>query len=288
MTIHTSTTRFNARSLLFVPGDRPERFAKAMTSGTDCICIDLEDAVAVGRKQLARDEVMQFLQRLQGQAPAPLVCVRINPLKTAEGLRDLLALLEVAPPSFVLVPKIESAEELQLAGEVAPSLRWISLIESAEGLRQAENIALRSPNLAAMMFGGADFSADIGASFCWESLLHARHRLVCAAALRHLPLIDVPYLDIHNEEGLSGETQKVAAMGFSCKSAIHPKQIKEIHRALCPTAAEIAKARRILDGAATSGGGVFAIDGMMVDGPVIAHAQRVLMRGEGVATPVTT
>jgi (S)-citramalyl-CoA lyase len=281
MTTNTIAHRFNARSLLFVPGDRPERFEKAIASGTDCICIDLEDAVAAERKQLARDEVLQFLQR---QAVIPLVCVRINALNTADGLRDLLALLEVAPPYAVLLPKTESAEQLQLASKVASGLRWIALVESAQGLWRAEDIALRSPNLAAMMFGGADFSADIGASFCWESLLHARQRLVCAAALRHLPLIDVPYLDINDEEGLREETKKVAAIGFSCKSAIHPRQVKEIHRALCPPATEIANAKRILDGAAASGGGVFVIDGMMVDGPVIANAQRLLMRGEGVAT----
>lgn len=284
MTTNISAPRFNARSLLFVPGDRPDRFEKAMASGTDCLCIDLEDAVAPERKQAARQEVMQFLKK---QVAGPLVCVRINALKTAEGLRDLLALLEVTPPYAVLLPKTESAEELQLASEVAPGLRWIALIESAHGLRQAEDIALRGPALAALMFGGADFSADIGASFGWDSLLYARHKLVCAAALRRLPLIDVPFLDLNNEAGLGDETQMVAAMGFSCKSAIHPRQVTEIHRALCPPVAEIEKARRILEGAATSGGGVFAIDGMMVDGPVIANARKTLMRSGDQAAPAT-
>ncbi|QHI97213.1 HpcH/HpaI aldolase/citrate lyase family protein [Xylophilus rhododendri] len=266
---------FEARTLLFVPGDRPERFAKAVASGTDCICIDLEDAVASDRKAAARAEVMQYLQQRQG---GPFVCIRANGLRTAEGLRDLLALLEVPPPDAVLLPKTESAQELQLASEVAGDgrLRWIALIESAQGLRNADDIVLHSPHLAALMFGGVDFSVDIGAAFQWESLLYARQKLVCAAALKGLPLIDVPFLDLDRPEALAEETRRVAALGFACKSAIHPRQVADIHLALRPTDAQLDKARRIVEAAEAAGGGVFTVDGKMVDAPVIAGARRTL------------
>jgi len=270
---------FVARSLLFVPGDRPERFSKAIASGAHAICIDLEDAVEPARKAMARQEAMAFL----GARPADVgVCVRINGLRTPAGLRDLLALAETdgAAADAVLLPKAESAAELRLASEVCSGRqRWIPLVESAAGLRAITSMATEAADLAALMFGGADFSVDLGCAFEWEALLAARHRIVHAAALARVPAIDVPFLDPADADGLVAETRRSAALGFACKAVIHPAQVAAVQAALLPSDAELARARRIVDAADRSQGGVLTVDGRMVDAPVIAAARRTLDRG---------
>jgi citrate lyase beta subunit len=270
---------FDARSMLFVPGDRPERFDKAAASGADAICIDLEDAVVAARKALARDALLAFLRRRQAQV---FVCVRINSLRSAEGLRDLLALFDAPRADAVVLPKTQGADELRLASEVcggAGRQQWIALIESPAGLLQAPAIAANAPDLAALMFGGADFSAEIGSSFEWEALALARQTLVHAAALSRLPVIDVPYLDIQDAHGLRTETRRVASLGFTCKAAIHPSQVPVIQESFTPTPAQLARAKRIVEASQSSGaGGVITVDGTMVDGPVLASARRTLGR----------
>lgn len=269
---------FTARTMLFVPGHRADRFDKAAASGADAVCIDLEDAVPGAQKAAAREAVLGYLARCSASA---FVCLRINALHTAEGLRDLLALADSpAVPAAVLLPKTQSPDELRLASAVCghDRQRWVPLIESALGLQRLGDIALQAPDLSALMFGGADFSADIGAAFSWEALLHARQQIVVAAALARVPAIDVPFLDIADGAGLVAETRRVAALGFACKAAIHPSQVNAIQSALTPTEAELAKATRIVEGARAATGGAFVIDGRMVDAPVLAAAERVLAR----------
>lgn len=268
---------FHARSLLFVPGDRPERIAKALASGVDAICIDLEDAVAPTRKDQAREEAARFLQ---SRPVHPQITVRINGLRTAEGLRDILHFRHVPAPDAIIIPKTESAEEINLAAEVYGTDRqhWIPLIESARGLEQVADIASRSTDLVALMFGGADFSADIGATFEWEPLLYARQRILTAAGMRRIPAIDVPFLVIDDEQGLMDETRRIVALGFSCKSAIHPRQVASIHTALMPSQVQIDRAQHLLKASRTVDGGVLAVDGLMVDGPVLVAARQTLHR----------
>jgi len=273
-----SASAFNARTLLFVPGHRAERFDKAMLSGADAICIDLEDAVPPERKAEARRAALDHLDRSSGNVR---VCLRINGLRTAEGLRDLLALAGSAnAPAAVLLPKTEDAGELRLASAVCGRgrQRWLPLIESAAGLHRLAVIAQSAPDLAALMFGGADYSSDIGCAFTWEALLHARQQIVCAAALARVPAIDVPYLDIADAEGLLTETTRAAALGFSAKAAIHPAQVATIQAAFVPNEEEAARARRIVEAAQTTQGGAIVVDGRMVDAPVLAAAHRVLER----------
>jgi (S)-citramalyl-CoA lyase len=281
--MHTTFPPFTARSMLFVPGDRPERFSKAVASGADAICIDLEDAVAPAAKVLARQHAVDYLsQRTSG----PLVCIRINSLRTADGLRDLLTLVDSVPADAILLPKAQGPDELQLATDVCGGpgrQRWIPLIESAAGLRKACQIAAGAPDLAALMFGGADFSMDIGSDFSWEALALARQTLVCAAALSKLSSIDVPFLEIGDLAGLHEETRRAANLGFTCKAAIHPSQVATIHHAFAPSEARLAMARRIVDAYESSPGGVVSVDGTMVDGPVLEAARRTLCRAKAAA-----
>jgi citrate lyase beta subunit len=262
-----------ARSILFVPGHRPDRFAKALATGADAVVIDLEDAVPPGEKAAARAAALA-----RPAAPAGVALgIRMNPLPSAEGIADLAALLH-APPDFLMLPKVEAAAEIGIVARAfARPPQVIALIESAEGLAQAAAIAA-APGCAALGFGGVDLAADLGCAPAWEPLLAHRATLVAAAARSARALFDVPFLDIADEAGLAEETRRVAALGFTGKLAIHPRQVGPIQAALTPAADQIAWARRIVAAMAQAAGGVCVVDGRMVDAPVARAARRMLSR----------
>lgn len=263
------------RSLLFVPGNRPERFAKALIAGADLICIDLEDAVAPEQKQEARRSVQDYLASLL-PADRSRICVRINALSTAWGEQDLQAFKQY-PPAVLMLAKCQSALDVQRAAITLPvQCRLIALIETVHGLQQASTIAKASKSLVALMFGGADLSAELGCDFSYEPLLFARSQLVLAAAGAGLQLIDVPFIDLDNEKALQAETKKIKALGFTGKAAIHPKQVAAIHQALLPTAAQLDYAKAVLAATANHSGGVLVVQGRMIDRPVILGCQRIL------------
>lgn len=272
------------RSMLFVSGEKPERFPKALAAGTDLVCIDLEDAVAAENKAQARKAVLEFAA--QRPAGGSALAVRINGLKTREGLQDVLALMESrVRVDAVLLPKVESAQEVQLfhawAGGCAEQV--VALIESPLGMEQAGAIAAARatvPTLSALMLGGADLSAELGAEFAWEPLLWSRSRLVQAARTAGLQVWDVPHIDVRNLEALAEETRRSAALGFDCKTAIHPTQIPVIHAALAPDAEQARWAGALLDAFAQRGhsASAFMFEGRMVDAPVLAKARQIVQR----------
>ena len=261
-------------SILFVPGSRPDRFAKAAESGADLICIDLEDAVAPDGKDAAREAAIASLQTLD---PAG-VAIRINGLKTADGLHDLLALRDAATlPRLVFIPMVESASEVEIAaavlGDRAPGL--VPLIETVKGLRAGDAIAA-SPGVAAMMFGGGDFSAELGTDLAWEPLLAARSAFVMSAAAGRIPAIDVPFILLDDDAGLAEEVLRAKALGFAAKAAIHPKQVEAINRIMRPSEAELAEARDALAAFAEAGGKVIRHNGKMLEAPVIKRFEAML------------
>lgn len=269
------------RSLLFVPGARPELIAKADAAGPDLVCVDLEDAVAPDRKDAARDAVFAALA---GSAPtrAELV-LRINGLGTPAGLADLLALLRAPrPPSGIMIPKIRAAAELRLLDELletAPALAGLGLhviIETNDGLAEAGAIARASPRLASLLFGAVDMSAELRCANTWEPLLYARSRVVHAAAAAGLDALDVPWLDLADLDGLTREARAAAALGFGGKAAIHPGQLAAIHAAFTPSEAEIARARRIVAAYEASPSGLVLVDGRLIERPVVRAMHRLL------------
>ncbi len=267
------------RSLLFVPGSKPERFVKALDAGADIVCIDLEDAVLPTQKDSARAEVVQFLADQKAQHPDNFakICVRINAVDTEYGAADLKSLAAVAPAYIMIAMCADASQVQQAVKEVnSSSTQFIALIESLNGLGNAKNIAHASPRLTALMFGGGDMSAELRCEFSYEPLLHARHQMVQAAASNGLGLIDVPYIDMQNEAGLSEETLKIKALGFTGKAAIHPKQIAQIHQAFMPTEAQIEYAQAVVDATKGADSGVVTVHGRMVDRPIILAAQRTL------------
>ncbi len=265
------------RSLLFVPGDRPDRHAKALAAGADFVCIDLEDAVAPPAKDAARVVACDLLRNEPANAAS--VAIRVNDIKTQAGVRDLLALGEAdTPPALLVLPKVRSAAEVEWArGVLDPRLPVrgiIAIIETVEALACAGAIA--RAGAAALIFGGTDLSAELGCRPEWEPLLYARSRVVHAAAGGGIPAIDVPLLDFQNTDRLQQDCRRARDLGFSGKAAIHPAQLAFIHAAFTPSAAETAWARRVLEASDQARGGVATLDGRMINAAVVRSARRIL------------
>lgn len=267
--------------MLFVSGEKPERFQKALDAGADLVCIDLEDAVHPQRKAQARHDVLAFAaQRATGSGR---LAVRLNALRTREGLDDVHALVQSGVRLDALVlPKTEQPNDLALvqswAGAQFGSL--VALVETPLGVENAAAIAgavsRGAPGLAALMLGGADLSSELGAAFDWDGLLSARGRLVNAARSAGLQCWDVPHLDLGRLDALEDETRRVLRLGFTCKSAIHPSQVAAIHRAFAPAEDEARWARALLAAyTADASAGAFLFEGKMVDAPVLARARRI-------------
>lgn len=277
------------RSLIFVPGMRPELYAKALNSGADMICVDLEDAVAPPHKDEARAKTLALFAALPA-APGIEPVVRINALRTADGLRDVLAIRESAiPPPSLMLTKVRSADEVRMLDELldgrAAAIRFHVIIETNEGLEHCFAIARASARIDSLLFGAVDMAAELRTAVGWESMLYARSRLVHAAASAGLDLIDVPHLDLEDAAGLAREAAASAALGFTGKAAIHPKQIPVINRAFSPDASAVAWARRIVEAFETSSTGLVVIDGKLIERPVARSAYRILALAGRTAAP---
>lgn len=265
-------------TLLFVPATRPDRFAKALASGADLVCIDLEDSVALADKDAARIAAIRMI----GEAQEPRYALRINALTTRAGLADILALAqaEILLP-VLLVPKVESAVEIAIIRAIlSPRMpRLVPLIETARGLRVASTIAT-ADGVSAMMFGGGDLSADLGVALAWGPLLHARGAFLLACAEGGVPAIDVPHIALDDMDGLIAETGAAKALGFAAKAAIHPAQIGPIHAILRPTDDEVAQAREALAAFEAAGGAAIRFKGQMLEAPIVRRFQRILNNAE--------
>lgn len=260
-----------ARSALFVPGDRPERFDKAVASGADLVIIDLEDAVAAEDKARAREEAVSWLSAGRGGA-----AVRINALGTEHSPADRSALVGRPGLEAVVVPMADDPAALaRLAGEL-DGVAVVAMIETAAGVLQALEVA-RSPGVTRLAFGHLDLAADLDSADSRVAMLHARSTLVLASRAAGLPgpLEGVtPTLD--DPARWAQDARYAAELGFSGKLVIHPAQVEAVNAAFTPTAEEVARATRVLEAAAQ--GGAVRLDGEMVDAPVVARARRVLAR----------
>lgn len=267
------------RSLLFVPGLRPDRFAKALESGADIVCVDIEDAVPLARK----DEARALTFPLFGEVGPSHVetMVRINPLSTPEGLKDILALRDCeAPPKALMLAKPGSAAEIRLYDELlqgsCAGIRFHVIIESTDGLANVMDIANASARIDSLLFGAVDMSADLRAEKTWEALLYARSRVVHAAARYGLDLLDVPWLNLDDQDGLKIEAEMSSALGFTGKASIHPKQIHVINDVFSPSPDLIARARKILGEFEQDTTGLVVVDGELIERPVVRSMLRVL------------
>ena len=269
------------RSALFTPADKLDRFAKGYASGADAVVVDLEDGVGLSVKEAARNALLELAPNL------PESCfwiLRINHVKTREGLLDLLAIESMGTkPPVIMLPKTESTTEIEIAvahlSDQTGTPTIVALVESAEGLSQAEDVA-RHPAVGALAFGGADLASNFDAELAWEPMLFARSRLVHASALGGAVAWDVPYLKIADLEGLRREAESARTLGFRGKLAIHPSHIAIINSIFTPDADQLAFARRVVAASERAGSRVVVVDGKMVDLPVLRAAQRAIFLAE--------
>jgi (S)-citramalyl-CoA lyase len=263
-------------NFLFVPGNRPERFAKALASAADLVCIDLEDSVPSVEKDDARAAA---LTAIAGHDDGRLA-LRINGLRTTAGLADILAVAASTSPEYLFVPMVESAAEIGILRSIlGDTVAFVPLIESVHGLRAAHDIAA-SPGVAAVMFGGGDFAGELGVKLEWEPLLHARSELVMACAAANVRAIDAPYVDLENDAGLAEECVRAKALGFHGKAAIHPRQIAAISAAFWPNAAEIEEARAAIAAFDAGAGAAIRFEGKMLEAPLIRRYRQIMSLGE--------
>lgn len=268
------------RSLLFVPGLRPDRYRKAVVAGADAVCVDLEDAVGLPHKDEARKLTLPLFA--EPRASACERVVRINSLDTVHGLRDLDALTRLEHvPDAIMLPKVRSAAEVRLVDELlqgaAASIRFYVIVETNQGLEDVFAIAGASPRMACLLFGEVDLSADLRCRRTSTALLYARSRTVHAGAAFELDVIDVPHIQLEDMAGLRAAAEHAAELGFTGKGCIHPTQIPIVHEHFTPTAEEIARAERAVAAFEEGGAsGLAVLDGLMLQKPVLRASRRIL------------
>lgn len=279
-----STTESTAvrprRSFIFAPAMRPDLYPKALASGADIVCVELEDGVAPKDKDVARENVLALFAKPQADDGVERM-VRVNCLRTAFGLKDVLAILSSeSPPPALMLPKVVSPDEViwldELLTEAEHDTRIHIIIEMNEGLEAAFDIARSSDRIDSLLFGGVDMAADLRCKNAWEPLLYARSRVVHAAASAGIDVIDVPYLDLEDMAGMTAEASLAKDLGFSGKGAIHPKQIAELNRVFTPSDAEVARAQKVISAFEEADTGLVVVDGKLIEKPVIREMQRIL------------
>jgi len=271
------------RSFIFAPALRPEIYPKALASGADIVCVELEDGVAPKDKTEARMNAMEIFKQPQVDDGVERI-LRINCIRSAFGIADMDAILntETAPPA-IMMPKVNSGQEVQIMDELLSeselNIRLHIIIETNAGLENVYDIARSSDRIDALFFGAVDMSAELRCDNTWDSLVYARSRIVHAAAGVGVDAIDVPHLDLDDEEGLVRDAERARDMGFSGKGAIHPKQIALINEVFTPDAEALAKAQKLVDAFETADTGLVVVDGKLIEKPVLREMKRRLLLG---------
>ncbi len=280
------------RSRLYVPGNNPRLLAGIEVHGADCVLLDLEDSVPLSEKTSARILVKHLLSSI----PFPEeVWVRINGLDSG-GENDVQEVLQGRPHGLCL-PKAESAgdvtrlakllDEVESDCGIEPGFTKImTIIETARGVLHCEEIAAADPRIVMLAFGAEDYTRDVGSLRTSRALSFARSMIVAAAAAAGIQASDTVYADLKNSEGLAEETALARELGFDGKGAINPRQLALIHQAFSPTDDELAYAYRVVEAAEEAeraGSGAVALDGKMIDRPVLERAKRTLKYAERLA-----
>jgi citrate lyase beta subunit len=281
------------RALLFMPGDDRRKIEKGAAVGVDSIIMDLEDGVALNNKSAARETIATALREVNFGRTERLV--RLNPVDESRLYQDDLPLTIEARPDGYMLPKVETAVQIQeidsLISEAEARNGWesngiilIALVETALGIVNLREIATASPRLRALAFGAEDLAGDMGAirtSDGWEGF-YAKSALVLHAKAAGLQAIDTPFIDLRADDShLISEAEQALQMGYTGKLSIHPRHVSIIQQVFTPTAAQIDRARRLIeahDERQANAKGVFVFEGKMVDMPMIRAAQTILDR----------
>jgi len=276
-----------------MPGDDRRKIEKATTLKVDCVCMDMEDGVAITQKTEARAVIAQAMKELDFGSSER--CIRINSVGSGLEKYDLAAAV-ATDPEAVVVPKVETATQVRAisdyiemyersARKPVGSIRMLVGVETAKGIMNLREIAEADRRLEAIIFGAEDYAASIGARRTKEGteVLYARSAVVTACAANDLQAIDMVYIDFRDVEGLRAEAEQGAGLGFSGKQVIHPNQVGVVQEAFSPSSEAIEYAQRVIDAFSASqkeGRGAFALDGKMIDMPLLKNAQKVLDRAK--------
>ena len=277
------------RTLLFVPGNNPAQMVKAEIYGADCVIFDLEDAVSIYEKDAARDLVKHYLAEIRPDSCR--IGVRINAQDTPYYEQDVRSMVPVKP-DFLRLPKSETAENIRQLDKLitecekehgieAGSIKIIATIETALGVYNAYQIASASPRMIAIGLGAEDFRTDMRMSRSedGQEILFARNLISLAAHAAKVMPLDYVYSNITNEEGFIADVKFGKMLGFTGKSVIHPSQVPLVHAVYTPEDKEIAQAKKIVaayEAAMAKSSGVVALDGKMIDMPIVVRAQNTL------------
>jgi citrate lyase subunit beta / citryl-CoA lyase len=279
------------RSMIYVPGDSEKMLRKAADIPSDVLLLNLEDGVASSKKNIARDNIGDALIKIDFGTHE--IVVRINPMDTETGLNDLAKIVPLRPDGICL-PKVEKASQIEAADRVIRELeikhnvpegiiRLHAMIESASGLVHSSEIASASHRMASLIFGSADYAADVRCQPGEDrsELLLALQMIIIAARSAGIDAIDAPCFDVHNRDLLHQEAVQARRLGFDGKSALHPDQLAVINQIFDITAEEIAWAERTiaeLDAAESRGKALTTVEGKLLDNPHRAAAERILIR----------
>lgn len=296
------------RSYLFVPGDSERKLEKALTSGADCILIDLEDSVALSQKGVARVLAAEFIARQRSQDDScPGLIVRINPLSSGLTDEDLAAVMS-SRPDGVLLPKSESGADVQhlsvmmAVHEAEAEMKegdtdiHALVTETALGTLNTATYVDASPRLRTLSWGAEDLSADLGVETNRDEtgrytdlFRYARTLTVFGAAAAGISAVDTVFVDFRDQEGLEAECAAAVRDGFAGKMAIHPNQVEPINRVFTPSDTAVEHARKIVNLFEKAGKdvGVLSLDGKMIDQPHLKQAHRILQRARSAGLGTT-
>jgi len=269
------------RSFIFTPGLNPEMFPKAIASGADMVCIELEDGIAIKDKDEARKNTIEALKTLEVKSGVELV-VRVNCQRTKFGLLDLEAFISSnLKVKAIMLPKVKTSDEIKFIDDLLTDCNLDTdlhvIMETNEALQNIYDIAHSSKRIVALYFGGVDMAAELRVPNSYENLLYARSKLVHAGASVGIDVIDVPYLDLEDMDGMKKEAELVRDLGFTGKGSIHPKQINILNEIFTPSKEEINKAKKIVDQFSESDTGLVVIDGKLIEKPVLREMQRKIL-----------
>ena len=272
------------RSFIFTPGLKPEMFPKAIASGADMVCIELEDGIAIKDKNEARKNTIEALKNLEVKSGVELV-VRVNCQRTKYGLLDLEAFISSKlPVKALMLPKVKTPDEITFIDDLLTDSGLDTdlhvIMETNEALESIYEIAHASKRIVALYFGGVDMAAELRVPNEYKNLIYARSKLVHAGASVGVDVIDVPYLDLDDMDGMKKESELVRDLGFTGKGSIHPKQINILNEIFTPSKEEIMKAKKIVDQFNESNTGLVVIDGKLIEKPVLREMQRKILIAE--------
>ena len=269
------------RSFIFTPGLNPEMFPKALASGADMVCIELEDGIAIKDKDEARKNTINALKNLKINNDVELV-VRVNCQRTKPGILDLEAFISSKlNVKALMLPKVKTPDEITFIDDLLTDCNMDTdlhvIMETNEALENIYDIAHASKRIVALYFGGVDMAAELRVPNSYENLIYARSKLVHAGASVGIDVIDVPYLDLEDMDGMKKEAELVRNLGFTGKGSIHPKQINILNEVFTPSKEEIIKAKRIIDQFNASDTGLVVIDGKLIEKPVLREMKRRIL-----------